>query len=187
MPTWTRFTRRSKCSTILRCAGCRSSSAAAVRAASSRRRRTRRANSACVPRCRPRRRASYARMRSFVPGRMNRYVEISRVVRRVFESFSPVVEPLSLDEAFIDLTGTERLLGPADRRCARSQAPRARRDRPGRVGRRRADQDGGENSERLVEARRVARGRAGNSARVPDAVARRTAVGRRPRDARADA
>jgi len=47
----------------------------------------------------------------FVPGRMNRYVEISRVVRRVFESFSPVVEPLSLDEAFIDLTGTERLLG----------------------------------------------------------------------------
>jgi DNA polymerase IV len=49
----------------------------------------------------------------FVPGRMNRYVEISRIVQRVFESFSPVVEPLSLDEAFIDLTGTERLLGPA--------------------------------------------------------------------------
>ena len=49
----------------------------------------------------------------FVPGRMDRYVEISRIVQRVFESFSPVVEPLSLDEAFIDLTGTERLLGPA--------------------------------------------------------------------------
>jgi DNA polymerase-4 len=48
----------------------------------------------------------------FLPGRMNRYVEISRIVRRVFDSFSPVVEPLSLDEAFIDLTGTERLLGP---------------------------------------------------------------------------
>ena len=48
----------------------------------------------------------------FVPGRMNRYIEISRVVRRVFEMFSPIVEPLSLDEAFIDLTGTERLLGP---------------------------------------------------------------------------
>ena len=30
----------------------------------------------------------------------------------MFESFSPIVEPLSLDEAFIDLTGTERLLGP---------------------------------------------------------------------------
>jgi DNA polymerase-4 len=48
----------------------------------------------------------------FMPGRMSRYIEISRIVRRVFESFSPVVEPLSLDEAFIDLTGTERLLGP---------------------------------------------------------------------------
>lgn len=47
----------------------------------------------------------------FVPGRMDRYVEISRVVRRVFESFSPTVEPLSLDEAFIDLGGTEKLLG----------------------------------------------------------------------------
>jgi len=48
----------------------------------------------------------------FVPGRMSRYLEISREVRRIFESFSPVVEPLSLDEAFIDLTGTDRLLGP---------------------------------------------------------------------------
>ncbi|HYL59924.1 MAG TPA: DNA polymerase IV, partial [Candidatus Acidoferrales bacterium] len=48
----------------------------------------------------------------FLPGRMNRYIEISRIVRRIFDSFSPVVEPLSLDEAFIDLTGTERLLGP---------------------------------------------------------------------------
>ena len=47
----------------------------------------------------------------FVRGRMSRYVEISRLVREVFESFSPMVEPLSLDEAFIDLTGTERLFG----------------------------------------------------------------------------
>jgi DNA polymerase IV len=49
----------------------------------------------------------------FVRGRMRRYVEISRLVREVFESFSPVVEPLSLDEAFIDLSGTERLFGTA--------------------------------------------------------------------------
>ncbi len=47
----------------------------------------------------------------FVPGRMDRYVEISRVVRSVFETFSPAVEPLSLDEAFLDLGGTEKLLG----------------------------------------------------------------------------
>ena len=48
----------------------------------------------------------------FVRGRMDRYVEISRVIREVFGAFSPVVEPLSLDEAFLDLTGSERLLGP---------------------------------------------------------------------------
>jgi len=48
----------------------------------------------------------------FLRGRMERYGELSRAVRAVFEQFSPVVEPLSLDEAFLDLTGTQRLLGP---------------------------------------------------------------------------
>ena len=47
----------------------------------------------------------------FVPGRMKRYLEISRMVRRTFDATSPIVEPLSLDEAFLDLTGTARLLG----------------------------------------------------------------------------
>ena len=47
----------------------------------------------------------------FVPGRMTRYAEVSREVRAIFDDFSPMVEPLSLDEAFLDLTGTERLLG----------------------------------------------------------------------------
>ncbi len=45
----------------------------------------------------------------FVAGRMSRYAEVSRTVRAAFNEFSPVVEPLSLDEAFIDLTGTHRL------------------------------------------------------------------------------
>jgi DNA polymerase-4 len=48
----------------------------------------------------------------FVRGRMARYAEISRAIRAVFDAFSPVVEPLSLDEAFLDLSGSERLLGP---------------------------------------------------------------------------
>jgi DNA polymerase IV len=47
----------------------------------------------------------------FVPGRMSRYVEVSRQIRAVFDSFTPIVEPLSLDEAFLDLTGTQRLFG----------------------------------------------------------------------------
>jgi DNA polymerase-4 len=47
----------------------------------------------------------------FVPGRMTRYADVSRAVRAIFDAFSPIVEPLSLDEAFLDLSGTERLLG----------------------------------------------------------------------------
>lgn len=49
----------------------------------------------------------------FVPGHMKRYAEESRRVFEIFRSYSPLVEGLSLDEAFLDLTGSERLLGPA--------------------------------------------------------------------------
>ncbi len=45
----------------------------------------------------------------FVPGRMARCAELSCAVRAAFNEFSPIVEPLSLDEAFLDLTGTHRL------------------------------------------------------------------------------
>jgi DNA polymerase-4 len=47
----------------------------------------------------------------FVRIRMDRYIEISKQIRAIFESFTPIVEPLSLDEAFLDLTGTERIGG----------------------------------------------------------------------------
>ncbi len=40
------------------------------------------------------------------------YGEVSRQVFEVFRRFAPEVEPLSIDEAFIDMTGTERLHGP---------------------------------------------------------------------------
>jgi DNA polymerase-4 len=49
-----------------------------------------------------------------LPPRFDRYVEASRHVFAIFESYSPLVEPLSLDEAFLDLTGCERLLGPPE-------------------------------------------------------------------------
>jgi DNA polymerase-4 len=44
--------------------------------------------------------------------RMNRYRDVSGVLMGILKTFSPLVEPLSLDEAFLDLTGTERSLGP---------------------------------------------------------------------------
>ncbi len=49
----------------------------------------------------------------FLRGDMQRYARESRRIFEIFAEFSPVVEGLSLDEAFLDLTGTERLLGPA--------------------------------------------------------------------------
>lgn len=49
----------------------------------------------------------------FLPGNIPLYRQESRKVFNIFRSFSPKVEGLSLDEAFLDLTGTERLLGTA--------------------------------------------------------------------------
>lgn len=40
-----------------------------------------------------------------------RYIEVSRQVRTVFESITPLVEPLSIDEAFLDVQGVRRLWG----------------------------------------------------------------------------
>ena len=41
----------------------------------------------------------------WLPGRMQLYVETSRAIRALFREMSPVVQPLSIDEAFLDLTG----------------------------------------------------------------------------------
>ncbi|WP_225030072.1 DNA polymerase IV [Xinfangfangia pollutisoli] len=46
-----------------------------------------------------------------VKPRMAAYVEASRAIRAMMEGLTPAIEPLSLDEAFLDLTGTERLHG----------------------------------------------------------------------------
>jgi len=48
------------------------------------------------------------------PVRGERYRELSRRMFGILDRFSPVVEPLSVDEAFLDVTGTERLQGPAE-------------------------------------------------------------------------
>jgi DNA polymerase-4 len=48
-----------------------------------------------------------------LPPRIRHYAEISEEVFDILRCYSPLVEPLSLDEAFVDLTGTERLHGEA--------------------------------------------------------------------------
>jgi len=55
----------------------------------------------------------------FLRGDMRRYRRESRRIFEIFERFTPAVEGLSLDEAFLDLTGTERLLGPPREVAAR--------------------------------------------------------------------
>ena len=46
-----------------------------------------------------------------VPPRFKRYREVSEMIMAVFSDFAPVVEPLSLDEAFLEMTGSEGLFG----------------------------------------------------------------------------
>jgi len=50
----------------------------------------------------------------FLPVRMSRYREVSGQVFEVFHRFTSRVEALSIDEAFLDVTGSQRLFGPPE-------------------------------------------------------------------------
>ncbi len=63
----------------------------------------------------------------WLPGRMSLYVEVSHRIREVLERYSPLVEPLSIDEAFLDLTGIARDL--SDGRRIAAEIKREIRDR----------------------------------------------------------
>ncbi len=50
----------------------------------------------------------------FLAPNMARYAEVSRQVLVIFERFTPVIEPVSIDEAFLDVTGARRLFGDGE-------------------------------------------------------------------------
>ena len=50
----------------------------------------------------------------FLKVRMDRYREISRRILKILSSYTPKLEPMSIDEAFLDITGCENLFGKAE-------------------------------------------------------------------------
>ncbi len=58
----------------------------------------------------------------FVAPRMDAYAAVSEQVRAIFLRYTPLVEPLSLDEAFLDVTGSEALFGDGAAIAARIRA-----------------------------------------------------------------
>ncbi len=51
---------------------------------------------------------------TFLPVNGRKYREVSLQIREIFLAYTPMVEPLSLDEAFLDVTGSTSLFGPAN-------------------------------------------------------------------------
>ena len=47
----------------------------------------------------------------YIEPRMDRYAEVSRDIRRILDEFTPIIEPISIDEAFLDVTGSQSLFG----------------------------------------------------------------------------
>lgn len=46
-----------------------------------------------------------------IPPEMKKYSTVSKQIRKIFDELTPAVEPISIDEAFLDLSGTEKLHG----------------------------------------------------------------------------
>jgi DNA polymerase-4 len=50
----------------------------------------------------------------FLPSRIDYYAEVSEQIHSILQNYTPLVEPISLDEAFLDVTASEKLYGGAE-------------------------------------------------------------------------
>ena len=58
----------------------------------------------------------------FLPSDIRKYARVSEQVHSVFEEFTPIIEPIALDEAFLDITGSMRLFASPQELAARLKA-----------------------------------------------------------------
>ena len=91
----------------------------------------------------------------FLPVRMSTTPAIGRQIRDIFLSFTPLVEPLSLDEAFLDVRGCEGLFGPAPEIARQIKSASATETGPGRIRWRRAEQVPRQARQRFRQAGRI--------------------------------
>ena len=177
--TSTPSTPASKCSTTLRCAASRSSSVAARRRgvvmAASYEAREYGVQSAMPLRTAGRR----CPTRRLSAGRPDRYGELSQQVMAIFASYTPLVEPISLDEAFLDVTASEAAFG--DGPTIARAIKHACWTKSAWSSRRRGDQQAVRQGRvRPAQARRAGRRGARPRGGVPGAAAHPASVGRRP-------
>jgi DNA polymerase-4 len=50
----------------------------------------------------------------FIPSQMNKYLEASKKFFQICSTYTPLIEPLSIDELFLDVSGCESLFGPSE-------------------------------------------------------------------------
>ena len=119
-----------------------------------------------------------------VPPRMSAYSQASDAVFEVFRDTTPLVEPLSVDEAFLDVSGLRPGVGHTggDRRLPTRERPRPRRAAHHR--RHRPHQVSGQGGQPGGQAGRAAVGAAGSRVGVPAPAAGAPTVGRGRQDRR---
>ena len=100
----------------------------------------------------------------FVGGHFKEYQRLGDAAIKVLGDFTPLVERISIDEAFADVAGCTASLRPAGRDRQRDPPPRARRAWPADLGRRGAHQAPGQDRLAGGQARRAGRRRSGGRA-----------------------